>query len=118
MSSFLGKRQLKKYKSIYVHDAVYDDYNELTKRLNNSVDDFIALLKTDFETETVIQKYIPSWISGGEHSFLLLLILLILPRLINNDAKLKENAITGIFIRKSITPNIDATYEAKFNDIF
>ncbi len=93
MSSFLGKRQLKKYKSIYVHDAVYDDYNELTKRLNNSVDDFIALLKTDFETETVIQKYIPSWISGGVHSFLLLLILLILlilPRLINNDAKLKD----------------------------
>jgi len=32
--------------------------------------------------------------------------------------QLEENAITGIFIRKSIAPNIDATYEAKFNDIY
>lgn len=128
MSSKLGKRKLKSYSPL-----TYDnDYNELTRRLDASKEDFMNLLKSDYDTTTITEKYIPSWLLGNreeqfkEHFFLLILILKVLPRL-NKDEKrkiaimleqLEESSISGIFVRQSIKKSINATYESSFNDIY
>lgn len=121
-----------KRSAIFVYDKSKDPkYNELTELLNSKIDNFIKLLKQDDFYDEIFEKYFKhardngEFIKYKEHIELLLLILKALPELNKSHLQklyiflmsyLEGDAITGIFIRKSIKDKVHSMYEATFED--